>query len=80
MALSLDQFSAASKPQRSRCAVTLLLSSLDPKDHAVLSGALADPSITASAIESVLKAQDPPVNLPQGTITRHRRGACTCGS
>jgi len=75
--LSLDEFVAASKPKRQACSVSLLFDALKPKDRAVLQGVLADPTVSHAAIESVLKRNGHAV--AQSTVSRHRRGECTCG-
>jgi hypothetical protein len=77
MVLSPERFAAASKPKRPRCGIAKIMDGLTPKDQAILTTALADPKVTASAIESVLR--DEGVKAPQSVISRHRRKQCSCG-
>lgn len=77
MAWSLDEFTAASRPYRPVCSVAKVLEVLDEKDAAVLRAALANPDVTAAAIEAVLGANGHTVR--QSTVSRHRRQRCACG-
>lgn len=76
MGLSIDAFTAASRPRRMVCAVTRIAQSLAPKDRKVLEDALANEAITHSAIASVLTDNGHRVN--GGTVARHRNKGCSC--
>ena len=76
MPLSADAFRTASRPRRAVCGVTKVLGSLSDADRKVLEAALADPDVTHAAIERVLAAEG--IELPQGTVRRHRNGECAC--
>ena len=76
MPLSAEAFHAASRPRRATCGVTKVLGSLSDADRKVLEAALADPDVTHAAIERVLAAEG--IELPQGTVRRHRHGECAC--
>lgn len=78
MALSVDAFITASQPRRALCTVAKILDGLDPKDRAVLQGALDDPGVTHAAIERVLIGEG--YKLGQSTVARHRRHGCACDS
>ena len=58
------------------CTVPIVLASLSTEDAADLVAAMSDQTITAAAIERVLRRRS--VQLAQGTIARHRRGSCLC--
>jgi hypothetical protein len=77
MSLSLDAFKEASKPVRAPCSVTVLLRSLDAKDRAALEEALADASVSHTAIAKVLTAEGH--RTTGQTVGRHRTGGCLCG-
>ena len=76
MSLSPDAFKVASRPRRSLCTVARVLNALEPKDRTVVEEALGNDDITHSAIAQVLQAEGH--DLKQGTVSRHRRGACGC--
>ena len=73
----MDEFKAEGTRPRLQCRVKLVLDSLTAAEQTDLLSALADPVITAAAIERVLDRKGH--KLPQGTVTRHRRRECTCG-
>ena len=73
----MDEFKAEGTRPRLQCRVKLVLHSLTEDEQWDLLSALADPVITAAAIERVLDRKGH--KLPSGTITRHRRRECTCG-
>ena len=72
----MDEFKAEGTRPRLQCRVKLVLDALTAPEQTDLLNALKDPVITAAAIERVLQRKD--FKLPAGTITRHRRGECTC--
>lgn len=78
MVLSLDEFAKASRPKRMQCGVAIVLDKLTDKDRKILLGAMANPDVTHSAIEAVLRSER--IELSQHTVARHRRGGCNCGS
>lgn len=78
MGLSLDDFTAASRPSRPVCTVRKVMEVLDPKDREVLAAAFASSDVTTVAIRQVLKANGH--DLSQHTVARHRRGGCSCES
>lgn len=78
MPLSADAFVSASRPRRATCTVAKILSDLGSGDRKVLADALENADVTHSAIAAVLLGEGFKVN--QGTIARHRRGGCACGS
>jgi hypothetical protein len=78
MALDLTDFTTASRPRRTVCTVARVLAALDPKDRDVVTAALANEDITHSAIANVLQSAGH--DLKQGTVSRHRRGGCSCGA
>ena len=76
MALSLDDFTSASRPSRANCSVRQILEALDAADAGVVEAALADDTVAHVAIAKVLSANGHAV--AQGTVGRHRSGACSC--
>jgi len=72
----LDEIKNEGVRPRVICKVSLVLASMTDNDANDLRTALADPVVTAAAIERVLGRKD--IQLPSGTITRHRRKECTC--
>ncbi len=78
MTIKLDDLVRASRPRRSVCSVAKVLALLDAKDREVLDAAMTNDAITHSAIAIVLTAEGH--DIQQGTISRHRRGVCTCGA
>lgn len=71
----LDEVRAYAVP-RSRCSVPVVSATLSKEDAADLAAAIADPSITGSAIEKALQRRG--VRLPAPSILRHRRKDCQC--
>ena len=78
MALSIEEFTAASSPRRAVCSVAKILGVLDAKDRAVLTDAMRNPNVTHAAVAKVLCANGHDVR--QSTVSRHRGGGCACGS
>lgn len=72
----LDDFKNEGVRPRVRCQVTVILDSMTEADAADLKAALGDVTVTGAAIERVLQRRG--VRLSQNSITRHRRGECTC--
>lgn len=72
----LDDIRAEKRKTGVLCRVSSVLQQMDKKDAADLQAAIDDPMITAAAIERVLRRKE--ITMPQGTITRHRRGECSC--
>lgn len=60
------------------CTVGTILNAMSKEDAKTLREALADPSIKGTAIWRALSGRGYKIN--EGTVTRHRRKGCTCGS
>lgn len=81
MGLSLDAFTAESKPRKGpRCTVGKLIEAMSPADAKVLTDALAASvdDITHAAITRVLRAEGH--SFDASTIGRHRKGECACAT
>jgi hypothetical protein len=79
--LSLEAMRNASKPTRAPCTVWKIRRALDPADLEVLDAALADrDTYSNAAISRSLAALDLPHAVSDETISRHRRGRCSCES
>ena len=76
MALSLDDFVSASKPNRMKCRIVMILDSLDPADAKVVAEAISNPAVTNSALAKVLTSNGHEIS--NVAIGRHRRGDCAC--
>ena len=76
MALSLDDFTSASRPKRMQCTLGQVLDALDDDDEKVVRAAIADENVTHSAIAKVLVANGH--TITQGVVGRHRKGDCAC--
>jgi len=72
----MDEFKAEKKRAGTYCRVALVRQTLSIDDLVDLDDAMKDPTITASAIERVLKRKG--IELTAATITRHRRRECAC--
>lgn len=75
MGLLDDVQRRASIVQR-KCTVAVIFDVLDENDRADLRHALADPGISTLAILEVLKQRGH--RIAATTITKHRKGVCTC--
>lgn len=60
-----------------RCSVAVMADRLDDADAADLAAAIADPTVTASAIWRALAMRGH--HLGADAIRRHRNGVCACG-
>jgi hypothetical protein len=60
-----------------RCSVAVMAGTLDTADADDFAAALADPTITASAIYRALAMRGH--HLGADAIRRHRTGVCACG-
>jgi hypothetical protein len=60
-----------------RCTVAIIAERLEGADAADFAAAIADPTITASAIWRALAMRGH--HLGADTIRRHRNGVCACG-
>ena len=74
----LTEFRRFARPRRLPCSVKLVLRQLKPRDRKQLLAALAaDPELIGhSAISQWLAERD--VRVSGMTISRHRRGMCSC--
>lgn len=72
----LDEFKNEPVRTGTFCRIQVIREQLTPQEFTDLEQALADRQITAAAIERVLARKN--IRLQQNTITRHRRGECTC--
>ena len=72
----LDDFKNEGVRPRVRCQVAVVLDTMSKADAADLRAAMGDITVTGAAIERVLARRN--VKLSQGSITRHRRGQCSC--
>jgi len=57
-----------------KCSICTLLTTLDKADHDALVAAMADSTVTATAIMRALRREGHNVN--DSSIRRHARGAC----
>ena len=73
----LDDFKSEGQRPRMQCRIVTVREEMTADEHADLIAALGNPVISAAAIERVLKRKG--IDVPQGTVTRHRRGECSCG-
>jgi hypothetical protein len=71
----LDEARAYAAP-KATCSVPGVLASLSEDDAADLRAALADPTITGTAIERALTNRG--IHLRSSTIRRHRSRGCLC--
>lgn len=76
MPLDLERMKARSKPRRAACGVALIMDTLDADDLQALNEALANDSVTGTAIAMELDNEGHPV--APTTVQRHRRGECSC--
>ena len=74
----LDAIRAQAEANRpgGKCTIGRLLSTMDATDAAELRAAIADDTISAQAIASVLT--DRGWAMSHGPVQRHRRGGCSC--
>ena len=73
----LDDFRNEPSRVSAQCRVEIIRSAMTTADVTDLDDALADVTITAAAIERVLARKG--IKIKSASITRHRRGECTCG-
>lgn len=73
----LDDFKNEPSRTGTLCRVQIVCGQLSETEATELLEAVADKTITAAAIERVLNRKN--LRLQASTITRHRRGECTCG-
>ena len=80
MPLTLDAFREEVKNSAPgpKCGIYKVRKKLKKADDAALLAAIADEGITSMAISTVLKRNGHSVS--HYTITRHRRGECSCES
>ncbi|MBN0040222.1 hypothetical protein JN535_08585 [Cellulosimicrobium cellulans] len=71
-----DLHETTPRPPRSVCSVAKILDTLDDNDRAWLNAVLEDPEETGAAIGRTLTRAGHPI--AGTTISRHRRGDCTC--
>jgi hypothetical protein len=71
----LDEVRAYAAP-KATCSVPGVLASLPEDDAADLVAALADPTISGTAIERAMIARK--IHLRSSTIRRHRNRGCLC--
>lgn len=74
----LDEIKSHQPRLGARCAFEYLVPSLTPNDADDLAEALADPSVTGTAIAKALAARGHKITA--ASIQRHRRGGCSCES
>jgi hypothetical protein len=60
------------------CGIAKMQEVLEPDDVEALNQAVANPMVKATAIARALKARG--YQITDGTVTRHRRKECACGS
>lgn len=72
----MDEFRAEPVRTGTFCRVKIVRDSMTVDDLVDLDDAMRDPSITAAAIERVLKRKG--IELSANSITRHRRRECAC--
>lgn len=71
----VSAFREASRTPRQKCAIAEL--HLTPDQQESLNEAFADRVVTGKGISIVLGSWG--CDVPQNTVTRHRRGDCSCG-
>ena len=72
----LDDFRNEPVRTGTYCRIQVIKEQLSDAERDDFDQALADRGITAAAIERVLARKS--IRLNQNSITRHRRGECTC--
>ena len=72
----LDEFVALSRPQRLECSVAAALRQLGDDDRRKARAAMGELSITHAAISKWLALRN--VKVSGGTVSRHRKGECSC--
>lgn len=72
----LDDIQAEAAPRPTACSIAKVLEQLDPAEAKDLEAALADESITHTAITRVLNRRG--FNMHDKRVAGHRRGVCAC--
>lgn len=73
-----DALRQETAPNKEKCQVALVRAQLNDTDLATLNMALANPKVSAAAIARALTDIGHPTK--QHTMTRHRRGDCSCAA
>lgn len=71
-----ERFKAHSSGNQARCQVAIVLGALDNKAAAELVQAIANPSISGTAISAVMREEGH--ELSAFSVRRHRRRECAC--